>query len=776
VHKLDFTKDYFLITDAEDIKSVLKEIEANTFIAYDVESTGVNVRQDKIIGFSITATVNTGYYFPILEWDDTLQSLRTPDFCYAPYNEPHLIILNALKNKKLIMHNASFDTRITYHNFNVDLLASLHADTMLMRHTLMEEGPFALKELAIIEAKAINLDNQDAANQEQLELETNVKMKGGKWLKSNKEMYKADLNILAKYAAADTDITLRLFNKYDKELKDENLYEFFYNIEVMPLYVYCTIPMEFEGIHLDMDKLKILLNEIENDIKIAENNVVIALLATEEGQQFVKQRLNEEFAPSNKGAFAQEVCKLFDLPLPKLSSGKFQITKKNIDLALSNITEPSKERACLFLNDVVNFLMEYEIEEIQKRLLIAKEGTEHPINISSKQQMGKIVFDFMGIKPLSTTDKGSPQFNEDMIEHLASQGFDWARELRVYNKLIKIHGSSYKRFLDEQEDGVFYPYFKQHGTTSGRYSSNIQQLPRPLEEGSDDERVVKYTNQIRALFIPKKGYVFIDDDYSSLEPCVFAHDAGDQALLDIFIKSEDFYSKIAMMALGLTDCSADKKASNFLKNLYPQHRQDAKAYSLGIRYGAEAGKVAQLLNVPMEQAQELIDKYFDAFPGLKKKMDQYRLQAKKTGKVISEFGRVRHLPKAKELYTKFGDDILDYSKFNNLSRKHYISFNSLKDIRREYKNILNNALNFPIQSAATSIINQAGIAIMKEFIDKGIDGWISAFIHDQLIVSVKEEQKEIAAKIVQQCMENTNTIQVPLVAVPQFAYNFKDGH
>lgn len=775
MQKLDSTKNYFLISDSDDVQQVLKEIESKTFIAYDVESTGVNVRKDKIIGFSITATSNSGYYFPVLEWDDVLQALRKPDFCYAPYSDAHIIILNALKNKKLIMHNASFDTRITYHNFNIDLLGSLHADTMLMRHTLMEEGPFALKELATIEAKAIQLDQQDAANQEQLELEQNVKSKGGKWLKSNKEMYKADLNVLAKYAAADTDITFRLFNKYDKELKDENLYEFFYNIEVMPQYVYCTIPMEFEGIRLDMPKLKQLLNEIEADIKTAETNVVIALLATEEGQEFVKQRLSNEFCPKNSGAFAQEVARFFDLPLPLLDSGKYQITKKSLQFPSDFFMTPDKLRAIEFLKDFANQLMDHEILEIQKRLLIAKEGTEHAINISSKQQLGTIVFDLMGIPPLTRTEKGAGQFNEDFVEHLASQGFEWAKELRVYNKLVKIHGSSYQRFMDEQEDGIFYPYFKQHGTTSGRYSSNIQQLPRPLEEGADDERVVKYTNQIRALFIPKEGYVFIDDDYSSLEPCVFAHDAGDQALLDIFIKQEDFYSKVAMMALGLTDCSADKKAPNFLKNLYPQHRQDAKAYSLGIRYGAEAGKVAQLLSIPIEQAQELIDKYFEAFPGLKKKMDQYKLQAKRTGKVVSEFGRVRHLPKAKEIYTKFGDDILDYSKFNNLSRKHYISFNSLKDIRREYKNILNNALNFPIQSAATSIINQAGIAIMKEFIEKGIDGWISAFIHDELIVSVREEQKEAAAEIVQRCMEQTNAIKVPLVATPNFAYNFRDG-
>jgi DNA polymerase I-like protein with 3'-5' exonuclease and polymerase domains len=770
--KLDKRKDYFLIQNGEDLRKVLLELSLADIVSFDTESTGINVRKDKVIGFSFSSKPKSGYYFPILFWDGLKLSKSSYD--YFPYDNPINTILEVLQTKKLIMHNASFDTRIVFYNFSVDLLRSVHADTMLMRHTLMEEGPFGLKDIAILEAKSIGLDEQDSANQEQLELEENVKSKGGKWLKSNKEMFKADLNILAKYAVADADITLRLFNKYENELKSENLLNFFYNVEVMPLYSYCTIPMEFEGLHLDIPKLTKLLKEITEDVKIAETNVVIALLATEEGQEFVKQRLDEEFPPKNSGSFAQEVVKYFDLPLPRLASGKYQITKKTLDVLGSG--DLIEAPIISFLKGEGDLSLEF-IKEIQKRLLIAKEETEHPINISSKQQMSKIVFGLLGIKPLSTTDKGSPQFNEELIEHLVSKyGFEWAKELRVYNKLIKIQGSSYQRFLDEQEEGIFYPYFKQHGTSSGRFSSNVQQLPRPLEDDSDDARIIKYTNEIRTLFVPKKGYVFIDDDYSSLEPAVFAHDAGDQALLDIFIKGEDFYSKVAMMALGLTDCSADKKAPNFLKNLYPQHRQDAKAYSLGIRYGAEAGKVSQLLNIPMEQAQELISKYFFAFSGLKTKMDIYRDQAKKDGKVVSEFGRVRHLPRAREIYNKFGDDILDYSKFSTLSKKYYISFAALKDIRREFKNLLNNALNFPIQSAATSIINQAAIAIAKEFKDKGIEGWISAFIHDELIVTVIESQKEIAAEIVQRCMETTNKLKVPLVATPSFAYNFKDGH
>lgn len=766
-------KNYVLVNSQLKLQQLLDELEQAAVVAYDTETTGLNTRQDKLIGMSFTTKPNTGYYIPILVWNKDLHCLRAVDSGH----DWSMLALAIAKKKLLVMHNASFDIRITFNDLGVNLLNSLHADTMLMIHTLQEEGPFALKEFAEQNKVALGFDAQDAANQEQLDLAENVKANGGKWLKSNKEFYKADLDVLSPYAIADTDLTLRIYNFLSERLESEKLTGLFYDDEVMPLYKTTTIRMESKGVHLDMPKLQQYNIEIQEDIRKLQDEVVIALLATPEGEEFAAERLAEEFPPKNSGRFAQEVAKYFDLPLPKNKNGKYSITKKTLSAAGYDSGSRAEQAICFLQVGDFQILFDSEIEEIQKRLLIEQDQTEHIININSKMHLGKIVFDKLGIEPLSRTEKGAGQFNEDFIEHLATEyNFEWAKRLRVYNKLVKIQGSTYQRFLDEQEDGIFYPQFKQHATTSGRYGSDLQQLPRPLEDDSDDPLIVKYTNVIRELIIPKPGYVFIDDDYSSLEPSVFADDSEDQPLMDIFIKGEDFYSKVAIMALGLTDASADKKAPNFLKNLYPQHRQDAKAYSLGIRYGAKAGKVAQLLSIEPEQAEELIKNYFKAFPNLKAKMDGYLREAKRTGKVTSKFGRVRHLPRLKQIYDKFGDDILDYKKLGALAKKHYIKYDDLKQIRKEYNNLLNNALNFPIQSTATSIVSRAAIAITREFSAKKIDGWVSLSVHDQLVISVKEEQKELAAAIVQTCMETTNTLTVPLVAVPQFAYNLRDGH
>lgn len=762
-------KNYKLINQ-QNITEFFSELNTYEIVSYDTETTGLNVRKDKVIGFSVSCIEGSGWYLPLYIWNKEIQELVPQSWEQSVAKD----ILSRLSLKKLIMHNASFDIRVTANNLGVSLISALHADTQLMKHTLAEEGPFALKENAIIYAKEIGLDSQDAANQEQLDLEENVKANGGKWLKSNKEMYKANLEVLYKYAIADTDITLRLFNYFETQLIEQNLYEFFYEEEVMPLYKLVTIKMEHRGVHLDMLKLEKYLKEIQQELNKTEELVVNALMETNEAKKFIRNLLDEQFPIKPSGKLAQKFCEKLNLPLPKLASGKYQINKNTVK-HLANIGEEFG-KAYWFLTEgkVANHHSTFW-DNLQMELLVSEQ--KHPINIGSKDQLGTIVFEYMKIEPLTKTPSGKGQFNEDFVEHLAEKyGFAWAKELRVFNKLTKIKSSYYDRFMEQQEDGIYYPSFKQHATTSGRYGSDLQQLSRPMEDGSDDERIIYFTNTLRTLVVPKTGYAFIDDDYESLEPRVFADDAGDQALIDIFLKNEDFYSKVGIGAEKLEGVSADKKAPNFLKNVNPTARQNAKSYALGIRYGMKDVKLSYTLNISKEEAQAIIDNYFDSFPGLKEAMDSYLLEVKKNGTVTSKFGRVRHLPRAREIYRRFGDNVLDFKALPKLSFKHKLPMDELKLIRKEYNNLLNNALNFPIQSAAASLVNRAAIAMSKEFLANSLDAWVSLQIHDQLVISCSKNYIDKVKEIVQDCMENTNKLAMPLIAKPEIAYNLKDGH
>jgi len=761
------TKRYVLIDSADALQEAIQHLANHVTFAFDTETTGLNVRKERVIGFSFTGEVGKGYYYPIWVYNKQANTLDNHPF----HDEDNLnTILGLLKRSRLVMHNASFDIRIVSNNLKVNLLSSLHADTMLMEHTINEDGPFGLKDICIRRAGELGLDDQDAANQEQLDLQKSVIANGGKWIASNKEMYKADLDILSKYACADVDMTLRLYNYHTIQLANQGISDFFYHDEVMPLYKLVTIRMESRGIHINMVRLNELVERIDKDIEQFENVVIKDICETPEWEAYIVDLLNEEFPISNKGSFAQALCEYHLINLPRTANGKMSLTKKNID------TLPDSVVKDFLLTNISDKLDYSEVRFIQETLCREDNATGQLINIQSKSQLAELVFTYMGLEPLSKTAKGQPQFNETFVESIAAD-HKWADSLRVYNKLMKIRSSYYERFLENTEDGIYYPSFKQHGTSSGRYSSDFQQLPRPKDEDSVEHPLVReYSDSVRELVVAPTGFVFIDDDYESLEPRCFADDAGDSALIKIFTDNLDMYSVVAISAENIKDASADKKAPDFLKKKYPLRRQNAKAYALGIRYGMKAFKLSKTLDISLEEAQNIIDNYFKAFPGLEAKMNKYLTEVKTTGKVTSKFGRIRHLPRARDIYKKFGDGILEYNNLRSISTRTYTPIADLKDLRKEYNNLLNNALNFPIQSAATSIVNRAAIAMTKVFLGEKLNAWVSLQIHDQLVITCSEDCIDRVKAIVQNSMEQTNLLAMPLIAKPEVAHNLREGH
>ena len=438
-------KKYVLIDNEEKYWEALTHLDTVEYVAYDTETTGLNVRKEKVIGFSFTGKVNEGYYFPLFYWDTETKSLLPHLFSSSDYYKN---ILKALKYKKLLMHNASFDVRVTLNYLNTNFLGNLHADTQLMEHTLNEEGPFALKEICIRKATELGLDSQDFANQEQLELKDSVIRNGGKWIDKQKDIYMGDLDIISKYACADVDLTLRLFQHNEQRLIKENLHDFFYNQEVMPLQKYVTIRMEHRGVHIDLPRLQELHQGITSDIIEYEKEVVEALYDTPAWSNYIQTKL-EEYSVSCKGSFAQELCNYAGLELPTGANGKFLINKKTIE-ALPD----SCWKKFLLTNDA-HYLDHSSIWDIRCNLLKKDNETEYLINIQSKTQIGDLVFNYMGIEPLTKTAKGSLQYNEDFVESI-SKDHPWAEKLRVYNKLNKIKSSYYDRFLENHEDGVYW--------------------------------------------------------------------------------------------------------------------------------------------------------------------------------------------------------------------------------------------------------------------------------------------------------------------------------
>lgn len=683
-----------IIQNEADLSAALAFIEKNEVLAYDTETTGLNPRKDRIIGFGFSNST-FGYYFPILTW--TENKLRPTNIGTA---ENISKMLSSLSSKRLLMFNASFDARFTKYNFGVDLVPALHADVLLMKHTCDEEFPFGLKELA---TKHWGTD----VKKEKEEMLASIKQNEG----TAKEYFKASTEVLARYCVQDCLLTFKLYNHYSRDLELQHLGSFYYRDEVLPLYKEVTIPMEEAGIKLDLALLNTSYTEIKEDLARVEEKI----------QSAISMYLDAVFVPwlLNK-----------DYPLATYTGrvpawrSKY---KTQFEAWLADVTSSNPDKP--------NYMF----------------------NLLSKHHLKKLFFDTLKEVPLSRTPKGAPQVDEEFLE-LMGQKYEWAKDLITYNKLIKLKGAYIERFLEEHEDGIFYPSFQQHRTVSGRYSGDLQQLPRPLNENS---LTAKYTNRIRSFFISDNSSVLMSADYEQLEPRTFCHVSGDVALADIFNTGKDFYSEIARMVEG---CSEVSKAQ----------RQKAKSYALGIPYGMTGYKLKFEIECGQEEADALVERYLSSFPGLRAWMNVSRVKAIEHGQVSSELGRVRRLGRIKQIRDKYGPCIEDDLQLWKQLHEMPALYERAKAERREYKNYINNAINFQIQSMAASIMNRASIAIARALKSQGLASRIVAQVHDELVLHVPNSEQQHVAALVKDAMENTTKLSVPLLTTPQCATNYRD--
>jgi len=775
---MQLEKKYYTVQDSETLKLMFQHIQESDIIAVDTETSGLNPRKNKIVGWSLSGDEGIGFYIPTLVWNFEKGELELQTIDGTSTETISKNLLKALKGKKLVFHNASFDVQFIKNYFGIDLLPDVWVDTGLLVHTVYEEGafgygnPFGLKSIAIMNQEALGLDVEKAANEEQIELKESIKKNGGSVTKESFEIYKADLDILSKYASADTDLTLRICNLYLKKLKEEKLEKFFFEDEVMPIYREVTVPMEAAGVDLDVELIEQIHEEIVKDQEENKKIVMKSLLALSEVKEWVVATSITNFPVSHKGNWAQRLVQRYSLPLPKSEkTGKYSLTQKNIEQLEDS---PVKE----FLLTGNEDLLE-DLEKARISMSLWKESNDGEyINIQSKKHLGEIVFDYMGIQPKvagANTKSGRAKFDMDMVKDLAKD-YTWAENLRIYNKLLKIKSTYVDRFRDRNEDGKYYFYFKQNGTVSGRYGSDAQQLPKPLEEGEDAPIIMKYVNIVRAFLTAGKGRKVIDADYESLEPHCFASVSGDEKLQEIFNNGWDFYSYVAIQTEKLEGVSADKKADNYLKKLDPVKRNKAKAYSLGVAYGMEAYALKMTLGVDQKTAEGLIKGYLDGFPGLAKWRENSRRQVKDNGFIKNYVGRVRHLPRVKKIYEKFGEQMMDWRFRKDLENQGYSRDDVIK-VYRDYRNGLNNCLNFQLQSLAAAVVNRAAVQINRAAKEMNIDAYVQAQVHDQLIINVDENQAEEFAPVVQKIMENTTKLPgVTLKAPPEIADNWRDGH
>jgi DNA polymerase I-like protein with 3'-5' exonuclease and polymerase domains len=763
----------------------LKSVE---YVAFDIETSGREEHKCEVIGVAVTGHFDEGYYATFRSWNPVTKKL---DRLVTEEEELAFIeqLCDSLKRKKLILHNAVFDITVFRHRYNINLTDSVYCDTMMLKHTLDEEQPFGLKDIATIYKEEIGIPTGDIANQEQLTLAASVKKNGGKWTEVEKEIWKGDVDEIGFYACADVDLTLKIFDYFEDRLYKEKLDEFFYEQEVMPLLREATCQMKYNGVFIDVEYFKKLEKDLENDILRLESEIFSEI--ENDVQPFVRKIVDKEIDTTKTGKFAVGLLQHYSI-LPPVSSRTGRTTlAKNALKALSDEYPGHPAIQWLTYEPIMCCLLELdkdgkylqtkpervyagdpdepELDEdvvFEVKLKLYREANPDNrfiFNLNSNAHLAWLLFEKYGCEPgeLSRTS-GKPKVDADSLEKYTHIKF--IPKLLEKKKLEKLLSTYVKPILEMHDDGWLYPSMLQFGTTSGRYSCggglNLQTLPR------DDKRIKKG-------FVAPPGYKIVNADFAALEPRIFSWVSRDPGLKLVWQKGLDLYSQIAIDVFNLEGVSADPKAKNFLKDVNPEYRQKTKVFTLAVPYGANAWRVAQLMGVDPDEAQEIVDSYLDSYPELKNYMADQERAAMRYGMVRTKFGRVRHLPGAKELYKKYGTRILDKRYMVSKYNQEYGS-----EMYYKFRNYLNNSKNFPIQATAAHVCNAALIKLSKLFKKNNIDGWIALQVHDEITCIVREDQAEFAAQLLQESMEKnviTEQIDVPILAEPQIADNLAEA-
>ena len=366
-----------------------------------------------------------------------------------------------------------------------------------------------------------------------------------------------------------------------------------------------------------------------------------------------------------------------------------------------------------------------ELDELSSRIF---ELAGEQFNLDSPKQLAHVLFEVLGLKPRKKNQRGYST-DASVLKELAGEHEVPGLVLR-YRELAKIK-STYIDTLPRLRagDGRVHTTFNETVTTTGRLSSsdpNLQNIPVRTEFG----------RQIRTCFIPlAERERFLSADYSQIELRLLAHLSGDEHLIDAFCSGADFHASTAARVFGV---SVDEVTSEL--------RSRAKAVNFGIVYGQQAFGLSQSLGISFGEAKEMIDRYFEAYPGVRAYLDRTVALAKERGYAETMFGRKRHIPELKS---------------SNAAKRGFGE---------------RTAMNHPMQGSAADIIKLAMRQVQERLIAEGMKARLLVQVHDELDFSVPEGEVDALSALVRDVMENVAKLRVPLVVDVQTGANWAEAH
>ncbi|MCL4536849.1 MAG: DNA polymerase I [Nitrospirae bacterium] len=349
-------------------------------------------------------------------------------------------------------------------------------------------------------------------------------------------------------------------------------------------------------------------------------------------------------------------------------------------------------------------------------------------NINSPQQLQKILFEKIGLKPLKKTKTGYST-GMDVLEEL-SKTHELPMEILNYRTLYKLKTTYVDALpkLIDKKTGRTHTSFNQTVTATGRLSSsepNLQNIPIRGEWGT----------KIREVFIADEGCVLISADYSQVELRILAHISGDEGLIDAFSKDIDIHTRTAAELFNIPKESVTEEM-----------RRIAKTVNFGVVYGISPFGLSEALNIAPKEAAAYIEQYFKKHEGVKNYMDDAIKVARENGYVKTLMGRKRPIPEINSHNT---------------------------NIRQQAERL---AINTPIQGTAADLIKIAMINIWKRLKERNLETRMILQIHDELLFEVPEPEIEIAKNLIKYEMENALSLSVPLKVDMGWGKNWAEAH
>lgn len=368
-----------------------------------------------------------------------------------------------------------------------------------------------------------------------------------------------------------------------------------------------------------------------------------------------------------------------------------------------------------------------QIAEVERN--IRDLAGDETFNIGSPMQLSHVLFDVMGLptKGLKKTKRGYYSTNAKVLSDLAHdheivrQILDWREKSKIKSTYLDTLGPL------RRGDGRVHTTYNQTITATGRLSSsdpNLQNIPTRSELG----------RTVKTAFSAGEGSLFLAVDYSQIELRLLAHLSGDEHLVRAFNEGEDFHAETAARVFGVP-----------VSEVTPDLRSRAKAVNFGIVYGQQAYGLSQSLHISMAESRDMIDRYYEAYPGVRTFLDNVVARAKQTDYAETMYGRRRHIPelKAKNPQLRgFGE---------------------------------RTAMNHPMQGTAADIIKIAMARVSRRLEEEGFAAHMILQVHDELDFECPVDEVERLTAMVRDVMEHVVDLRVPLIAEASTGITWADA-